>query len=158
MAYIIRQLPLHRRLILAQRGHGTVESPLPHGRVLIVDDDAALLEALPETLRLRLPSITVETCSDGFAAIERIEANDYQVIISDLRMPALSGLELLQHAARLRPNTPFILLTGHGDTTVAAQALAMGAYLFVEKPLDREAFVAAVEQATVVYDQRSLLH
>jgi signal transduction histidine kinase len=119
-------------------------------QVLIVDDDQALLEALPEALRLRLNGIVIETCESAFAALEKIKANDYDVIVSDIKMPGMDGLRLLSEIKELRPGTPTILITGHGERDLAVQALRGGAYDFVQKPIDRDYFVASLERAIQV--------
>src|SRR5437867_4403182 len=116
-------------------------------RVLIVDDDVALLEALPEALRLRMDGVIVDTCDSGSAALDRIAATDYDAIISDIKMPGIDGLALLREIRRLRPRTPTLLITGHGEHDLAVQALRGGAYDFVQKPIDREYFVASLERA-----------
>ena len=117
----------------------------PH--VLIVDDDAALLEALPEALQLRIDGVKVDTCDSASAALERIAATDYDTIISDIKMPGIDGLALLAEIRALRPDTPTLLITGHGEHDLAVQALRGGAYDFIQKPIDREYFVASLSRA-----------
>ena len=116
-------------------------------RVLIVDDDVALLEALPEALRLRMDGVIVDTCDSGSAALDRIAATDYDAIISDIKMPGIDGLALLAKIRVLRPDTPTLLITGHGEHDLAVQALRGGAYDFIKKPIDREYFVASLSRA-----------
>ena len=116
-------------------------------RVLIVDDDVALLEALPEALRLRMDGVIVDTCDSGSAALDRIAATDYDAIISDIKMPGIDGLALLAKIRVLRPDTPTLLITGHGEHDLAVQALRGGAYDFIQKPIDREYFVASLSRA-----------
>jgi PAS domain S-box-containing protein len=116
-------------------------------RVLIVDDDVALLEALPETLRLRMNGIHIDTSASAADALERIEANEYDAIVSDIKMPGMDGLALLSEIKRRSPKTPTLLITGHGEHDLAVQALRGGAYDFVAKPIDRDYFVASLERA-----------
>jgi two-component system sensor histidine kinase/response regulator len=116
-------------------------------RVLIVDDDAALLEALPEALRLRLDPIAVDTCDSGAAALERIESRDYDAIVSDIKMPGMDGLALLAQIRERRPDTPTLLITGHGEDDLAAKALEGGAYDYISKPIDRDQFVESLQRA-----------
>ncbi len=120
----------------------------PH--ILIVDDDVALLEALPEALRLRMAPITIDTSDTAQAALERIATTDYDAIVSDIKMPGMDGLTLLQHIRQLRPETPTLLITGHGDHDPAIQALRYGAYDFIQKPIDRDYFVASLRRAIQV--------
>jgi PAS domain S-box-containing protein len=116
-------------------------------RVLIVDDDLALLEALPETLRLRMDGIAIDTASSAAEALERIEANEYDAIVTDIKMPGMDGLALLSEIKSRSPRTPTLLITGHGEHDLAVQALRGGAYDFVAKPIDRDYFVASLERA-----------
>ncbi|TMH95602.1 MAG: response regulator, partial [Betaproteobacteria bacterium] len=117
----------------------------PH--VLIVDDDPALLQALPETLRLRMNGVTVDTADSAAAALERITARDYDAIVTDIRMPGMDGLTLLAEILGRRPDTPTLMITGHGEEDLAVRALRGGAYDFIQKPIDRDQFVASLHRA-----------
>jgi two-component system phosphate regulon sensor histidine kinase PhoR len=116
-------------------------------RILVVDDDSALLEALPETVRLRLEGVEVETCDSAPEALARIESNDYDVIVSDIKMPGMDGLALLAEIKQRRPSTPTLLITGHGERDLAVAALRGGAHDLIQKPIDRDYFVASLERA-----------
>jgi signal transduction histidine kinase len=115
--------------------------------ILIVDDDRALLEALPRALRLRLDGIQIETSDNAAEALERIRETDYDAVVTDIKMPGCDGLEVLREIKKLRPKTPTLLITGHGEHDLAVQALRGGAYDFVQKPIDRDYFVASLERA-----------
>jgi PAS domain S-box-containing protein len=116
-------------------------------RILLVDDDAALLEALPQAILLRMDSITIDTAQSALDAIERIQEVDYDAIVTDIKMPGMDGLALLEEIDKLRPGTPTLLITGHGEHDLAVQALRGGAYDFVAKPIDRDYFIASLERA-----------
>jgi PAS domain S-box-containing protein len=116
-------------------------------RILLVDDDEALLEALPEALRLRMKGIAIDTAQTAPEAIELIREVDYDAIVSDVKLPGMDGLALLGAINELRPGTPTLLITGHGEHDLAVQALRGGAYDFVQKPIDRDYFVASLERA-----------
>ena len=116
-------------------------------QVLIVDDDPALLEALPEALKLRMTSVEIDTCESAVDALAKIKAHDYDVIVSDIKMPGMDGLQLLEAIREIRPGTPTLLVTGHGERDLAVQALRGGAYDFVQKPIDRDYFLASLERA-----------
>lgn len=117
----------------------------PH--ILIVDDDAMVLKALADTLHLRLGDVQVDTAESGPAAVERIAHTDYDVIISDIKMPGMDGLSLLRQVREMRPETPLLLITGHGEHNLAIQALRGGAYDYIQKPLDRDYFLASLQRA-----------
>jgi PAS domain S-box-containing protein len=116
-------------------------------RILLVDDDTALLEALPRALRLRMNGIEIDTADTAADALERIHTVDYDAIVSDIKMPGMDGLALLEKIRDARPKTPTLLITGHGEHDLAVQALRGGAYDFVQKPIDRDYFVASLERA-----------
>src|SRR6266850_6579881 len=116
-------------------------------RVLIVDDDPALLQALPEALRLRMNGLTVDTADSAAAALDRIAARDYDAIVTDIRMPGKDGFGLLSEIRTLRPDTPTLLITGHGEHALAIDALRGGAYDFIQKPIDRDYFVVSLRRA-----------
>jgi PAS domain S-box-containing protein len=120
---------------------------LKRPRILLVDDDVALLEALPETLRLRADGIDVDTCDSAPEAMRRIEETDYDVIVTDIKMPGMDGLALLAEIRQRRPDTPTLLITGHGERDLAVAALRGGAHDLVQKPIDREYFVGSLERA-----------
>src|SRR3989440_1488978 len=122
--------------------------------ILIVDDDTALLEALPQALYLRLDGVKVDTCDSAQAAIEQIGEYEYAAIVSDIKMPGMDGLALLAKIQELRPDTPTLLITGHGEHDLAVQALRGGAYDFIQKPIDRDYLVAALQRAIQTYQLR----
>ena len=116
-------------------------------RILIVDDDTALLQALPEALRLRMDGLDIDTSEAAADALERVRETDYDAIVTDIKMPGMDGLALLHEVRRVRPTTPTLLITGHGEHDLAVQALRGGAYDFVQKPIDRDYFVASLRRA-----------
>jgi two-component system, OmpR family, phosphate regulon sensor histidine kinase PhoR len=116
-------------------------------RILIVDDDHSLLEALPQTIRLRMDGIQIDTSETAAGALERLREVDYDAIVTDIKMPGMDGLALLEAIQDVRPRTPTLLITGHGEQDLAVQALRGGAYDYIAKPIDRDYFVASLERA-----------
>ncbi|PYM80753.1 MAG: hypothetical protein DME13_21980 [Candidatus Rokuibacteriota bacterium] len=116
-------------------------------RVLLVDDDPALLQALPQALRLRMGGVTVETADSAAAALDRIAARDYDAIVTDIKMPGMDGLGLLAEIRGRQPDTPTLMITGHGEYDLALRCLRGGAYDFIQKPIDRDHFVASLHRA-----------
>ena len=119
-------------------------------RILIIDDDPAVQVALPDTFRLWLPGALVDMCGSARIALDRIETTDYDAIVSDVRLPDMDGLMLLERIRTMRPSTPTILITGHGDHSLAIQALRGGAYDYIIKPVDREYVINSVSRAIQV--------
>src|ERR1700694_4360243 len=124
----------------------------PH--ILLVDDDLALLQALPHMVALRIHGGNVDTVDSAQEAIEQIQQYDYDAIVSDIKMPGMDGLELLATIQMLRPETPTLLITGHSDQDLVTQALRGGAYDFIQKPIDRVYFVAALHRAIQTHQLR----
>jgi len=115
--------------------------------ILLVDDDMALLQALPHMITLRIHGVTVHTADSAQHALEQIQVNDYDAIVSDIKMPGMDGLELLGKIHELRPEIPTLLITGHADQALITQAIRGGAYDFIQKPIDRVYFGAALHRA-----------
>jgi signal transduction histidine kinase len=135
-------------------GFSAANPPMSQGYILIVDDDTALLRALPQALYLRLKDVKVDTCDSALEALERIQENDYDVIVSDIKMPGMDGLALLGKIQELCPDVPTLLITGHGDHDLAIQALRGGAYDFIQKPIERDYFIAALQRAIQTHQLR----
>ena len=116
-------------------------------RVLIVDDDTALLQALPQAIALRMTNIHVDTVDSAFGALQQIQGSEYDAIVSDIKMPGMDGITLIEKLQVLCPETPTLLITGHGERDLAIRALRVGAYDFIQKPIDRDYFVSSLKRA-----------
>lgn len=116
-------------------------------RILIVDDDHTLLQVLPRTVSLRIPSAYVDTASSGQEALTYLQTQIYDAIVSDIKMPGMDGLALLAKIRDLQLDTPTLLITGHGEHNLAIQALRGGAYDYIQKPVERDNFIAALLRA-----------
>lgn len=116
-------------------------------RLLIVDDDISMLTALSGVVQTRLPGVVIDTAASGHAALDRIAQIDYDAIVSDIKMPGMDGLELMNRVLMMRPSTPTLLVTGHGDHDLGVKALNAGAYAFIQKPIDRDFFLAWLKRA-----------
>ena len=126
-------------------------------RVLIVDDDPALLQALPEALRIRMHGVIVDTADSAASALERIGACDYDAIVTDIKMPGMDGLALLDEIRSLRPDTPTLMITGHGEHALAIGALRGGACDFIQKPIDRDYFITSLRRAIAMGELNRLV-
>ena len=116
-------------------------------RLLIVDDDPTLLMVLPDAIRLHLRDSLIDTAMSGHTALEQIKTVDYDAIVTDIKMPGMDGLSLMQAIQKIRPSTPTLLITGHGEHDLAIKSLDSGAYAFLQKPLDRGFFLAWLKRA-----------
>jgi CheY-like chemotaxis protein len=123
-------------------------------RILVVDDDATLLQAIHGTFELRLPEVNVDTCESGVRVMEHINARDYGAIICDMNMPVMNGLQVLRELKQVRPWTPFLLMTGNDREDLVAEAAKAGAYDFIKKPVNRDMLVLSVQRALEAHQWR----
>jgi two-component system, LuxR family, response regulator FixJ len=113
--------------------------------VHVIDDDEALRESLAFLLgTAQLAVRTYESATAFLEALPRVEAG---CVITDVRMPGISGVELLRRLRSLRAPFPVIVITGHADVPLAVEAMKMGAVDFLEKPFEDDAVIAAVRSA-----------
>jgi DNA-binding NtrC family response regulator len=119
-------------------------------KILVVDDDDAIRDTLFELLSEEYLCQTAETAEKAFA---RLEADSYDVVLTDISMPGLSGLELLGHIRQKFPNTPVIMISGIGDQDHAQGLIKLGAFDFLLKPFSLEVVEKSVQRA-VEYNKR----
>ena len=112
-------------------------------RILVVDDEPDACESLREVLESEGYDTTTETSASK--ALERIAKQDFDLVLSDIVMAGMNGLDLCRHIVAVRPGTPVILITGRGNMAIAA--LRIGACNFLTKPIDAKYVVASVAQA-----------
>lgn len=113
--------------------------------LLIVDDEEAARSAIAE--QLARDAFEVSTAPGGEDALESIRREDFDVVILDVLMPGLNGIETLERIKQVCPLTQVILLTGHADLHAAAEGLAKGAFDYVLKPAETEELVGKIEAA-----------
>lgn len=116
-------------------------------RVLIVDDDTALLQALPQAIALRMKNVHVDISDSAPGALKQVQEHEYDSIVSDIKMPGMDGITLIEKLQSLCPETPTLLITGHGEHDLAIRALRAGAYDFIQKPIDRDYFISSLGRA-----------
>jgi DNA-binding NtrC family response regulator len=117
----------------------------PRGRILIVDDEANARAALAEILREE--GYTTETAADGFKALGKLEEFAPDVVLTDLKMPGLDGIGLMEKAQESRIAATFVVMTAFGTISSAVEAVKKGAYHYLTKPLDFQVLDAVVERA-----------
>ena len=111
-------------------------------RLLVVDDDIQMLSALEAALRHK--GNTVETASNGIEAASKLENATFQVVITDLRMPGMDGLELLHHVRRTKPALPVIVLSAYEFP--APQLFSSLVEAFLRKPLELDALLGTIQR------------
>jgi len=113
--------------------------------ILIVDDENSIRSTLKEILEYE--SYNVEEAVDGEDGLNKIRKNEYDVVLCDVKMPKLDGIELLQKAIVLKPELPFIMISGHSTIDTAVEATRLGAYDFIQKPPDLNRLMVSVRNA-----------
>ena len=115
-------------------------------RLMFVDDEEELVSALVERLELR--GIEAIGVTSGDAALEYLREADFDVVVIDVKMPGIGGLELLRTISRRYPDVKVILMTGHGSAEDSEIGHRLGAVAYLQKPVDLEDLLATIEQAT----------
>ncbi len=114
-------------------------------RILIADDDAVIREGLRRILSAE--GYEVETVSNGRAALERLEQKRFKLLVTDLKMPGMSGLEVLKSLRTCQPELPVVLITGYAAIDNAVEAMKNGATDYLSKPFDNEEIISKVKNA-----------
>lgn len=114
-------------------------------KLLLVDDEMDFVNTLAERLKLR--GFQVQTAVDGESALKIIENDPPQVVVLDVLMPGLSGLDVLQQMKARVPQIPVILLTGRGSVTEGAEGMQLGAYDYLMKPINIDILIQKMEKA-----------
>ena len=113
--------------------------------VHIIDDDEALRDSL--TFLLRTARLDVQSYPSATAFLEALPEANLSCVITDVRMPGMSGIDLLRRLRERKISVPVIVITGHGDIPLAVEAMRIGAIDFLEKPFDDEVLIASVKTA-----------
>jgi DNA-binding NtrC family response regulator len=120
--------------------------------ILVIDDEKAIRKALNEILTFE--GFKVDEAADGAEGVKKIEENTYDCIICDIKMPKMDGIEVLQKAQELKPDVPFIVISGHGNIETAVDAVKKGAYDYISKPPDLNRLLITIRNAM---DKKSLV-
>ncbi|EDL58660.1 sigma-54-dependent transcriptional regulator [Gimesia maris] len=116
-----------------------------HPRILVIDDEQSMCELIEIDLRLR--GLQVDWFTDATQAISAIDHNNYDVVLTDIRMPGTTGLQLCQQLTEFRPDIPVVLMTAFGSLETAVSAMRAGAYDFITKPIEMDLLAITVRRA-----------
>ncbi len=117
-----------------------------HAKLMFVDDEDELISALVERLELR--GIDAAGVTSGDEALERLREENFDVVVIDVKMPGIGGLEVLRTISRRYPDVKVILMTGHGSTEDSEIGRRLGAVAYLQKPVDLDDLLATVRQAS----------
>jgi len=114
-------------------------------KVLIIDDEKSIRNALRDILEYE--KYDVEEASDGAEGLRKIKEGQFDVVLCDVKMPKMDGLELLEKAMVLKPELPLLMISGHGSIETAVEATKLGAYDFIPKPPDMNRLLVSIRNA-----------
>lgn len=116
-------------------------------KILVIEDEAAIRRVLVKILSEESDTYAVEEAEDGLKGLETIKNNDYDLVLCDIKMPKMDGVEVLEAARRLKPEIPFIMISGHGDLDTAVNTMRLGAFDYISKPPDLNRLLTTVRNA-----------
>ena len=105
-------------------------------KILIIEDEAAIRRVLVKILSEENSAYQVTQAEDGLEGIEKIRDEDFDLVLCDIKMPKMDGVEVLQAAKKIKPETQMVMISGHGDLDTAVQTMRLGAFDYISKPPD----------------------
>ena len=116
-------------------------------KILVIEDEAAIRRVLVKILNEENEAYEIEEAPDGAAGMQKIRQSDYDLVLCDIKMPKMDGVEVLQEARKEKPEIPFIMISGHGDLDTAVQTMRLGAFDYISKPPDLNRLLTTVRNA-----------
>lgn len=116
-------------------------------KILVIEDEAAIRRVLVKILSEENEAYQVEEAEDGLKGMEIIKNNDYDLVLCDIKMPKMDGVEVLEAARKIKPEIPFIMISGHGDLDTAVNTMRLGAFDYISKPPDLNRLLTTVRNA-----------
>lgn len=116
-------------------------------KLLIVEDEEAIRRVLVKILKEDDSNYQVDEAQDGLEAIEKIKSNDYDLVLCDIKMPKMDGIEVLENTSNIKPELPVVMISGHGDLETAVETMRKGAFDYISKPPDLNRLLQTVRIA-----------
>jgi two-component system nitrogen regulation response regulator NtrX len=116
-------------------------------KILIIEDEAAIRRVLSKILSEENDTYIVEDAEDGVVGLEKIKNNDYDLVLCDIKMPKMDGVEVLEAVKKIKPEIPMVMISGHGDMETAIQTMRLGAFDYISKPPDLNRLLNTVRNA-----------
>lgn len=116
-------------------------------KILVIEDEAAIRRVLVKILNEENDKYQIEEAENGVVGMELIRKKDYDLVLCDIKMPRMDGVEVLQEAGRVKPEIPFVMISGHGDLDTAVQTMRLGAFDYISKPPDLNRLLNTVRNA-----------
>ena len=116
-------------------------------KILVIEDESAIRRVLIKILSEENETYEVEEAEDGLKGLETVKNNDYDLVLCDIKMPKMDGIEVLEAARKIKPEIPFIMISGHGDLDTAVNTMRLGAFDYISKPPDLNRLLTTVRNA-----------
>jgi DNA-binding NtrC family response regulator len=116
-------------------------------KILIIEDEAAIRRVLTKILSEENDTYQVEEAEDGVVGFEKIKNNDYDLVLCDIKMPKMDGVEVLEAVKKIKPEIPMVMISGHGDMETAINTMRLGAFDYISKPPDLNRLLNTVRNA-----------
>ncbi|SHG99160.1 DNA-binding transcriptional response regulator, NtrC family, contains REC, AAA-type ATPase, and a Fis-type DNA-binding domains [Flavobacterium micromati] len=116
-------------------------------KILIIEDEAAIRRVLTKILSEENDTYQVEDAEDGLIGFEKIKNNDYDLVLCDIKMPKMDGVEVLEAVKKIKPEIPMVMISGHGDMETAINTMRLGAFDYISKPPDLNRLLNTVRNA-----------
>lgn len=116
-------------------------------KILVIEDEAAIRRVLVKILSEESDTYQLDEAEDGLIGIEKIRKEDYDLILCDIKMPKMDGVEVLEAVKKLKPEIPIVMISGHGDIDTAVNTMRLGAFDYISKPLDLNRLLNTVRNA-----------
>ncbi|MTE28304.1 sigma-54-dependent transcriptional regulator [Winogradskyella ouciana] len=123
-------------------------------KILIIEDEAAIRRVLVKILSEESDTYQVEEAEDGLAGIEKIKKDDYDLVLCDIKMPKMDGVEVLEAVKKIKPEIPMVMISGHGDLDTAVNTMRLGAFDYISKPPDLNRLLNTVR---IALDRKELV-
>lgn len=127
-------------------------------KILVIDDERSIRNTLKDILEYE--KYEVELAEDGNKGLEKVKGAEFDIILCDIKMPGMDGIEVLEKLTETTPDTPVVMISGHGNIDTAVESIKKGAYDFIEKPLDLNRLLItirnAMDKSTLVNETKTL--
>jgi len=116
-------------------------------KILVIEDEAAIRRVLVKILSEENDTYQVEEAEDGLAGIDKIRKDDFDLVLCDIKMPKMDGVEVLEATKKIKPEIPIVMISGHGDLDTAVNTMRIGAFDYISKPPDLNRLLNTVRNA-----------
>jgi len=116
-------------------------------KILIIEDEAAIRRVLTKIIKEENNNYQIEEAEDGYAGFDLIQKEDFDLVLCDIKMPKMDGVEVLSKTQKIKPEIPFIMISGHGELETAVETMRIGAFDYISKPPDLNRLLNAIRNA-----------